>query len=860
MADFLLYLILTSILGQSKPAQQSEDITRLNAGIHMSYKGSTQLVSAVWRHVAIIKLPETAQSNQFDISAHVRKTQHEHVQYSPDDGQYCQRARKQNDVSELCKKYKPQINLLHEISEDITAEIVQILINIYAVIPSRPETTQVRRGLGDFIGEGLSYIFGLATEKEVNLLKLTQQKAIAQRNEELQVLKRFSNDLTSYATQTNQAIAQLTNRIKEQAINQLHLVEMAKQTEDKIREYENNITLKLWKLTYHGLQYRMHLIQLQNAVEEMVSGIISPVLITPGSMEQMLNDISTHLQNTSFRLAFPRVDWFYRHVEFVAMQSNYTLYISLKIPLTTFETQFDVFRLETLPLPTHDGEGHITQLSNMPPAIALSKDRQYYVDMTLTELLDYRLQARGIFRPMVQKLTRESCLGAILESDAKDTAKYCQYIFELRGRRTSITLLNKSRLLLTHTNLTVVCDNGTQFIVNCESCVFEVPPDCQASNDQYHIAALQTRDEQNYENSPIKHTVNIVWLQAILAENKGKFLEDLDLTELINEQITILNLPTLQVLNDSLQEQFVSLDKNVMSLDAAAKALREDSRLLNSLEDAVYYSSMITSESWQDPIGILLIITTILATLTIIYLIGLSLYVKTLAVNLIILEAKATQVKAELIIDFLDKVTQNKTINPTSSYVILQEVHEKAAVTSTLLVIIIITFLLYRLWRKAQLKAKRWQLTFALQITTPTEFMLIRLHVLPGLAEDYRLEASQLIADIQIKDWMKRQLTYDWPHAQLRNILTSEVYHIEPEGYTIGIWQSYKLTQIIKQANYVCIPAILDKTRLHRMTTHLVNFEENNSKAEATYTAIYHRPPAIPPSAPIYPSIAEDNV
>ena len=149
MADFLLYLILTSILGQSKPAQQSEDITRLNAGIHMSYKGSTQLVSAVWRHVAVIKLPETVQSNEFDISAHVRKTQHEHVQYSPDDGQYCQRARKQNDVSELCKKYKPQINLLHEISEDITAEIVQILINIYAVIPSRPEThtsqTRTRR-------------------------------------------------------------------------------------------------------------------------------------------------------------------------------------------------------------------------------------------------------------------------------------------------------------------------------------------------------------------------------------------------------------------------------------------------------------------------------------------------------------------------------------------------------------------------------------------------------------------------------------------------------------------------------------------------------------------------------------------
>ena len=54
------------------------------------------------------------------------------------------------------------------------------------------------------------------------------------------------------------------------------------------------------------------------------------------------------------------------------MQDNYTLYIAFKIPLTTFERQFDVYSLQTLPLPTHDDEGHVTHLSNMPPAIALS--------------------------------------------------------------------------------------------------------------------------------------------------------------------------------------------------------------------------------------------------------------------------------------------------------------------------------------------------------------------------------------------------------------------------------------------------------------------------------------------------------
>ena len=857
MANFLLFFILTVTLGQRIYAQQSEDITRLNAGIHLSYKGTTALVTATWRHVAIIKLPEIIQVTEFDVGKDVIK--YAERTSSEDDGQYCQRSRKQPYTLGLCMNFKPLLNLLHEISEDLIAELVAILINIYAVIPSRPITTQTKRGLGDWLGQGISYIFGLASEAEVNLLKLTQQKATAQRNEELQTLKRFSSDLSSYATQTNRAIAHLTERVKATALSQLRLFEAAKHNDDLTKEYEQNITLKLWKLTYHGFQFKTHLMQLQEAIEEMITGVISPVLITPGSVQQMLDDIADHLQNTSFRLAFPRRDWFYRHVEFVAMQDNYTLYIAFKIPLTTFESQFDVYSLQTLPLPTHDDAGHVTHLSNMPPAIALSQDRQYYVDMTLTELLDYRLHSRGLFRPMVQKLTQESCIGAILKSDVTDAAKYCKYIFEIQGRRSSITLLNKSRLLLTHTNLTVECDNGTTFTIECASCVFNVPPNCQASNDQYHIAAMQTSEQVDNTNTQIKHTVNLVWLQTILADNKQKFLQDLDLTELMDDYIKITNLPSLQVLNDSLQEQFVSLDKNIMTLDTAAKALKDDSILISNLEDAVYYGSMITKESWEDPIGILLIITTILACLTIIYLVGFTIYVKTLAVSVIILEAKIPQVKSELIINFLDTVTQNKTNNPTSNYVILQEVHEKAAVTSTLLVIIIITFLLYRLWRKAQLKAKRWQLTFALQITTPTDFMLIKLHVLPGLAEDYRLEANQLIADIHINELWKRQLTYDWPRAQLRNILTSEVYHIKPEGYTIGIWQSYKLAKIIKQANYVCIPAILDKTRLHRMTTNLVDLEDSNPQPDTMYTVIYHRSPAVPPTAPLYPSIAENS-
>ena len=101
-----------------------------------------------------------------------------------------------------------------------------------------------------------------------------------------------------------------------------------------------------------------------------------------------------------------------------------------------------------------------------------------------------------------------------MKSDVTDTAKYCKYIFEIQGRRSSITLLNKSRLLLTHTNLTVECDNGTTFTIECASCVFNVPPNCQASNDQYHIAAMQTSEQVDND----QHT-NQTYSKPSLATN-----------------------------------------------------------------------------------------------------------------------------------------------------------------------------------------------------------------------------------------------------------------------------------------------------------------------------------------------------
>ena len=820
MANFwILYLI---VFGQKfLNGQIKSDISRLNAGVQLNYKGMTPVVSARWRHVAIIKLPD-AIHEEFEIGRHIRDKD----LHADENQQLCQRARSNAKVQEACKRQQPHLNLIHEISNDVTAELNDLLQNIYAITPTKKTQALNKRGLLTWIGQGIGHIFGLATESDIRVLKLTAQEAAAKSHDELKTLKRFSDDLASYASQTNTAILNLGQKIKQMQLNQWRLNENARYYDSTLKEYEMNITLKLAKLMHHSFLYKTRLMQLQEAIEDMISGIVSPTLIAPETVEKLYNEITEHLKGTSFKIAFTQIDWFYKNVEFAAMRENNTLFLSLKIPLTTFEEPFDVYQIQTVPLPTHDSEGHVTHLTNMPQAIALSQDRQYYVDMTLLELRDHKLHARGLYKPVLQKFSDESCLGAIFQSNVNNTAKYCEYVFEIRGRKSSVTLLHGSHVLLTHTNLTVVCDNGTRFVVACASCVYDVPPNCHALNEQYFISAMQTDEHKKDKNSNnTGHIINVVWLQTILSETKKKFLQDIDLTELLNDHVIIKNLPTFNMLNETLQEAFVSVDRNIMTLDTAAQALRDDAKLISNLEDAVYFSTIITQDSWQESVGIVLIIVTIMAGLTIAYLVGLTCYVRKLTIALLVLGARVETVKADIFIDFLDTVARNETLQTKQRYVILQQVHEKAALTSVLLTTIIISYLLYRLWRKSHMKAKRWQLTFALQFTTTNEFLLVPLHILPGLPEDYRLEANQFISDIQVGAWWRKYLTFTWPSAQLRNVLTMDVCQLNTDGYTITWYQAYRLQRILRDARYVCLPAMLDRNSLHRMITHLIDLQ-----------------------------------
>ena len=86
-----------------------------------------------------------------------------------------------------------------------------------------------------------------------------------------------------------------------------------------------------------------------------------------------------------FKIAFWDHKFDYKHGTFVYRMENKTLYLTLQNPITVWEQNFHVYEIQTFPM-TVQKTNHIIKLENVPKAIAISEDKQYYYELTEKQL------------------------------------------------------------------------------------------------------------------------------------------------------------------------------------------------------------------------------------------------------------------------------------------------------------------------------------------------------------------------------------------------------------------------------------------------------------------------------------------
>ena len=280
------------------------------------------------------------------------------------------------DLVDRLERFRNTINRLHDLVPTFNATKNAWNIRISSIESSISSPGQrahrTRRGLFDFIGDASNFLFGTASQAQVDECRREIEKASA-------FNQRVVHSYNSLLTVVNQTRDQLlTNRNHILSIEEYvsKLQNQVNDIERAINESQHQTGLTYAKLirntkvnrilsaieASHGVWLRQHdLYQRQRASLEL--GWITEEILTPAELRTIL----TKARAAGFHT--PRLEWIYSHVAIKPYweQSDKIVFVA-EIPLTT-DANYLRYRIRTWPVPGNDTDYTIEIMS--PEDVAL---------------------------------------------------------------------------------------------------------------------------------------------------------------------------------------------------------------------------------------------------------------------------------------------------------------------------------------------------------------------------------------------------------------------------------------------------------------------------------------------------------
>ena len=345
-ASIILWMSLLTVVSTAKVNL----IQRINYGVMFEQQGSLISGSEYWIHTFQIPLP----SKQGNVEFTQCDIVHQHCFIL-------------NQVISQLSAIRTQVSF----NINQTVDMVHKLVGHVSLdTPSKTET-RLRRGLFDFIGSISKSLFGTATVQDVNRLAKHVNILIHRNNEFAKDLAHHDELLSSYMSKTNQRFDNIISGIQN---NYEGIQNLTQETAKFISHFEKisiHLSGFLIKQMNETAELNKYLEELKIAVHELVKGRLSPFLISPNMLKRTLQHIQSILNEkfTGFYLSN-------------SSAHHKNLFVSIKFPMSTFQTPLTLYKIKTYPVPINSSSNHATQVINLPQYLAISNDNRQFAELT----------------------------------------------------------------------------------------------------------------------------------------------------------------------------------------------------------------------------------------------------------------------------------------------------------------------------------------------------------------------------------------------------------------------------------------------------------------------------------------------
>ena len=370
------------------------------------------------------------------------------------------------------------------------------------VVTATALSKRAKRGLINGMGNLFSYLFGTATESEIqhlaNNVKLLNQKDLVlahqfngtltvlnatrigmmQNRQALRSLQNAANSLTNAYDDVLAAVYNMSQRSYLQA----RIVTL---TEATMR-----VTLKIQFLfsELNTLSQKLAFAQ---------TGLLHKHLIPRRTFRKLLRKIAKGLPRT-LALPFPsdNVNDYIRVVHTKVIEAKSRYHILFYIPLVHNKLRFNVYRFFPYHVPLHDHNVSLSYFPDEPRYLMMSDGQQFYIQPTESEV-ETCLLARQPFCPLHEPAYSASgstsCIVALYRRDATASHKYCSPRLLPATNAPKAYYLTHGRWLLVSRppfTLTISClstETSHAVTITRPVDIITLQPECSASGDTFYL-------------------------------------------------------------------------------------------------------------------------------------------------------------------------------------------------------------------------------------------------------------------------------------------------------------------------------------------------------------------------------------
>ena len=251
--------------------------------------------------------------------------------------------------------------------------------------------TRVKRAPFDFMSTISQSLFGTAKDSDVQeaakhidtveqMEKVTEDR-VTKVGEELSSFAKTSNARMDNAMA---GIKQNTKLYKDLAIETRQL--MVEQSTSLINflQIQSNFTRMnvMATVTFDSLEREAR--GWVTGAQTLLNGYLPMEMVAPHQVTMAIEEVEKMLMSkySQFRVSHKDIGYYYMNRDIMFTQTEKFIYITIKIPVDSSSSYFDLFAVSALPVPLNATTYNATLIRGLPPFFGVTRDAEFYVEMT----------------------------------------------------------------------------------------------------------------------------------------------------------------------------------------------------------------------------------------------------------------------------------------------------------------------------------------------------------------------------------------------------------------------------------------------------------------------------------------------